>query len=224
MFSGLCTYVRTYVVDPIVLFGNLTMLFYTSQAASACAHSDALPSHVAFFLDTTCKQWTRHVLMQQARMISGAGHRRYVRTYVRTYVRMCSCRHSARNCTHRAHWIQDAILQYTYVRSGPNRAGGFNEQKCSPAELFRSIIFNVVNGHVELQAKDYSAVSKMDARLQFLKPCVLIYKYMTEFDKKFPAGVNKGSKAFIGRKERVTCTPYQIWSACCIGATTSAAW
>ena len=128
-------------------------------------------------------------------------------TYVRTYVRMCSCRHSARNCTHRAHWIQDAILQYTYVRSGPNRAGGFNEQKCSPAQLFRDVIFNVVLGHVEVQAKDYSAVSKMDARLQFLKPSVLIYKYMTEFDRKFPAGVNKGSKAFTGRKERITCAP-----------------
>ena len=111
------------------------MPFYTSQAASVCAHSDALRSHVAFCLDTTCKYWTSigfptsgHMLMQHARMISGARHRRYVRTYVRTYVRMCSCSRSARNCTHRAHWIQDAIIQYTYVRSGPNRAGGFNKK------------------------------------------------------------------------------------------------
>ena len=117
---------------------------------------------------------------------------------------MCSCSRSARNCTHRAHWIQDAIIQYTYVRSGPNRAGGFNK-KCSPAQLFRDVIFSVIHGHVEVQSKDYNLVSKMDVRLQWLKACVLISRYMVEYAKKFPSGHTKGSQPFTGRKEKAVC-------------------
>ena len=180
------------------------MPFYTSQAASVCAHSDALRSHVAFCLDTTSKYWTSigfptsgHMLMQHARMISGARHRRYVRTYV------CALVAAVQEIAHIEHtgYKMQLRIQYTYVRSGPNRAGGFNK-KCSPAQLFRDVIFSVIHGHVEVQSKDYNLVSKMDVRLQWLKACVLISRYMVEYAKKFPSGHTKGSQPFTGRKEK----------------------
>ena len=78
-------------------------------------------------------------------------------------------------------------------------------KKCSPAQLFRDVIFSVIHGHVEVQSKDYNLVSKMDVRLQWLKACVLISRYMGEYLKKFPSGHTKGSQPFTGRKEKVVC-------------------
>ena len=76
-------------------------------------------------------------------------------------------------------------------------------KKCSPAQLFRDVIFSVIHGHVEVPFKDYNLVSKMDVRLQWLKASVLISRYMCEYTKKFPSGHTKGSQPFTGRKEKV---------------------
>ena len=179
------------------------MPFYTSQAASVCAHSDALRSHVAFCLDTTSKYWTSigfptsgHMLMQHARMISGARHRRYVRTYV------CALVAAVQEIAHIEHtgYRMQLFSIRTYVVAPIGLVD--STKKCSPAQLFRDVILSVIHGHVEVQSKDYNLVSKMDVRLQWLKACVLISRYMVEYAKKFPSGHTKGSQPFTGRKEK----------------------
>ena len=138
------------------------------------------------------------------RAIAGTYVRTYVRTYVLTYVRtyVCALVAAVQEIAHIEHtgYRMQLFSIRTYVVAPIGLAD--STKKCSPAQLFRDVIFSVIHGHVEVQSKDYNLVSKMDVRLQWLKACVLISRYMVEYAKKFPSGHTKGSQPFTGRKEK----------------------
>ena len=77
------------------------------------------------------------------------------------------------------------------------------KMNASPAECFRSAVWHAVHGHVEVKANDYKLVCCIDPRAMWLKSCILVSRYITTMNEKFPAGHVATNSNFEGRKATV---------------------
>lgn len=71
------------------------------------------------------------------------------------------------------------------------------------AECFRSVVFHIVHGHVEVKAADYKLMSVIDPRAMWVKTCIIVSRYMLTMLEKFPSGHVAMNSSFEGRKAAV---------------------